>query len=236
MGKTRISRATKKFAIYINRTNGFLQIVIDPTNGTRLGLTTQNVTDWNSKTIAALITYGKWGDPLQKGPAVNKAMKLAIKNFITFAQPLLDIIAASPNLTSDDELMFNVVGSSNRANPTHRTDPIEAAIYTKLVQVGGGRMRAKGYTTTTARRAGLPPDTGADSVKRYWALSTTAINGPATYRTAGVVSEVETGASTIMEFGADNIGQYLNYWDQWYDTKNPKRGGPISERQVKLIS
>lgn len=232
---SRIPRATKDFSIYIKRTNDFLQVVVLPTNGTRLGITTVNVADWSTKALAGIAIYNKWNDPLQKGPSVNKAMKLTIKNFIIFAQPLLDIIAASPNLTSDDELTFNMVGTSNRANPTKKETPIANAIFSKLIQMGGGNMRAKGYTATDAKRASLPTGVGADSVKRYWAISDKAESGPASYNSAGVQSEVLTGASTIMELGADNTGKYLNYWDQWYDTKNKKRGGPVSEKQVKLI-
>ncbi len=235
MANSRIPRATKDFSIYQKKTNDYLQLVLIPTNGTRLGLTTGNITDWNTKALAGIGTYNKWNDPLQKGPSVNKAMKLAIKNFITFAQPLLDIIAASPNLTSDDELVFKVVGTSNRANPTKKENPIAVAIFSKLIQMGGGNMKAKGYTATDAKRASLPKDVGADSVKRYWAISDKADTGPANYNSAGVQSEVLTGSSTIMELGADNTGKYLNYWDQWYDTKNKKRGGPVSEKQVKLI-
>ena len=235
MSTSRIPKATRKFAAYIKNTNDYLQFVIVPLHGIRLGLTTQNITDWNTKVLAALILYGKWGDPLQKGPSVNKAMKETIKKFVAFAQPLLDVIAASPNIISDDELTFNVVATANRAKPTHKTDPIEAAIFTKLIQLGGGRMRAKGYTSTEAKRASLPAGVGADSVKRYYALSDKATDGPAAYNSVGVLSEVRTGASTIMDFGADNSGKFLNYWDQWYDTKNPKRGGPVSEKQVKLI-
>jgi len=235
MAAPRISRAPGKFNTYITRTNNYLQVVIVPLHGIRLGWVPQNITDWNSQEIAWLKLYAKKSDPLQKGPAVNKAVKLFIKNFIVFAKPLLDVVAASPNITTDDELVFNVVGDSAHAAPVHRTDPIANAIFTKLVQAGGGKMKAKGYAVATAKRASLPPKTGADSVKRFYALSTTAANGPANYNSAGVTVEANTGASFLMELGAENSGQYLNYWDQWYDTKNPKRGGPISSKQVKLI-
>ena len=231
----RISKSAPKFNTYINRTNNFLQLVIVPLHGIRLGLTIQNIKDWNTFALAWILLYAKKSDPLQKGPAVNKAVKLFIKNFGIFATPLLDIIAASPNITTDDELVFNVVADNAHAAPTHRTEPIANAIYTKLVQTTGGNIKAKGYAVATAKRAGLPPETGADSVKRYYAISTTATNGPANYNSAGVTVEVNTGASLLMQLGAENSGMYINYWDQWYDTKNPKRGGPISSKQVKLI-
>ena len=236
MSKPRISRAAAKFNTYAIGTNAYLMIVIVPLHGIRLGLTAGNISDWNTKVAAWILLYAKKSDPLQKGPALNKAVRLFIADFITFATPLLNVIAASPNITSDDELVFNVVADNAHASPTHRTDPISKEIYSKLVAGGGGNIKAKGYTSTTARRAGLPPDTGADSVRRFYALSTTAINGPANYNSAGVTKEVNTGASFLMELGAENVGMYINYWDQWYDTKNPKRGGPISEKQVKLLS
>ncbi len=231
----RIPKSAAKFNTYILETDDYFQVVVDPLNGIRLGLVAQNMTDWHTKRVAWAILYAKKSDPLQKGPAVNKAVALFIKNFNTFGMPLLNVIAASPNITSDDELVFNVVADSAHASPTHRTDPISNVIFTKLVQASGGKIKAKGYTTSTSKRASLPADTGADSVKRYFALSDKPTTGPANYNSPGVTVEINTGASLLMELGAENSGQYLNYWDQWFDSKNPKRGGPISEKQVKLI-
>ena len=53
----RISNTISIFNKYINRTDNYLQASVVPTNGTRLGLTIQNVKDWDNQAQQWIALY-----------------------------------------------------------------------------------------------------------------------------------------------------------------------------------
>jgi hypothetical protein len=161
---------------------------------------------------------------------------MSIKDFKAFGQPLLNLIAASPYLVTEDEVTFDLVGDSNHAKATKKELPIKENIYTIFVAQGGGNVKAKGRSATDAKRASLPKGIGATGVQRSTYISTTPINGTTSPTDPLNTLSYTSGASFLHELSPDNVGLYLNSWERWYDTNNPKRGGPWSRRQVIPIT
>ncbi len=171
----RISLSPKKFNPYLGRTDDRLQ-AIEPLSGNpywqQYGLTSANATDWHNKrlffTAATTGLFAKYSNPATSTSLVKQQVKGWIKAFRTFANPLLNIIAASPNATSDDEAIFNLVLNVNRKKPTHTHTKIEDACHTDWVGHGGGNMKAGSRSTTDTKRHSLPE--GADGVQYAWMI------------------------------------------------------------------
>ena len=144
-------------------------------------------------------------------------------------------MAACAGATSDDEEVFNFVKDANHADPTHHDLAIGEDIFSIILAPGGQKIKYKCRTSVAAKRAKLPEGSGADSVRKSYAISTTKINGPDNQDSAGTIKEITSGVSSTLELPADSSGQYLNSWEQWWDTKHPKRGGKWGKKSVTLI-
>src|ERR1051325_5609182 len=124
MSNTRIPTEISKFDPCINSTDDYLLTVcnVGPPpehNWERLGITLQNKDDWHAKRLYWKDNlFPKYFSKLTKTEAVNAEVENFIKSFRTFARPLLNIMAASPNANEDDEVALNF--KINRKPPSKK--------------------------------------------------------------------------------------------------------------------
>ena len=168
----RISESPKEFNIQINRMDDRLQ-AIEPTSGNPYwqfyGLTSTNGSDfhnkrlfWNTPTTGL---FAKYSSPATSTSTVKEQVKVWIAGFRAFGNPLLDVIAASPNATSDDEAIFNLVLNINRKKASHSHTPIADLCYTDWSVGSGGNKTAGSKSAHDSKRHSLAE--GADG-KLYW--------------------------------------------------------------------
>lgn len=184
----RISSSPKKFNTQIAAGDGRLQ-ALAPNQPPApappvyywqyLGLSSANAADWHNKYLfwSTPITglYALYSNPASSTSLVKKQVKLWIKAFRVFGNPLLNLIAASPNATSDDEAIFNLILTINHKHPTHTHTKIEDACHTDWTGHGGGNMKAGSRSTTDTKRHSLAA--GADGVQyAYMILNDTPEN------------------------------------------------------------
>ena len=167
---SRISNKAKVFEPYIGTTDDRLT-AIEPVSGNPYwqvyGLSSANATDWHNKrlffTTPTTGLYAKYSSPETSTSLVKTQVRQFIKDFKAFASPLLNIIAASPNATNDDEGIFNLVLNKNRKKPTHSHTKIAVDCYTEWKASGGGNMRAASKSASDSTRHSLVE--GADGVQ-----------------------------------------------------------------------
>lgn len=226
---SRIPRKIRDFDGYIRRTNNYFAVVILPSNGTRLGLIPTNVTDWDSKNTAWGELFGKWSDPLTKTTDINRQVKTFMKNFRTFAQPLLNIIAASPNAIDTDATTFNVV--LVRKKPSHPTNAIQALCNAVSKQIGGSRVEFKCRTYTDSKRASLAE--GSDGVEIAYIIGDK--DTPVPDADSCPLNDLFTKATFTLSNGTINIGKILYIYFRWTNTKHPNLAGPWSDLEIIQI-
>ena len=236
MAKSRISKSPTKFNSYINNTDSFLA-ANDPSgqpNWKRLGLKNANNTEWNTKRVLWRDTlYPKYSNPDQKTSTVVKDVQQFIKDFSTFASPLLNIIAASPDGTAQDEEIFNLILMKNRKKPTHSTTPIEEQVYGTLTGIGGGSVKCAFRTEHDTKRPSLAE--GADSVEIAYSIIAAGQAPPANPDEAEETF-ISSKASFVLETGAENSGKKLYLFARWFVVKNDALAGPYSQVMSVLIS
>ncbi|MBI3500733.1 MAG: hypothetical protein HY063_02975 [Bacteroidetes bacterium] len=263
--RARISTSPKKFDPFISTTDDHL-LAIEPTTGNPywqfLGLSSANATDWHNKRLywdaPNTGLFALYSNPATSTSVIKKKVETFIKNFRTFANPLLNIIASSPNATGVEEKIFNLVLNANRAKPSHTHTKIEDQCFTKWEGGNGGNKRAASHKEDEAKgRASVPE--GADGVQYAYVIMD---ENPKTIaqRTAAVVSanakstvpvplpqpvpqhpddgtrqEFFSGATHDFKFGAAAEGKYLCVWSRWFNSKHPELAGDWNEMQTVLI-
>ena len=243
MSTTRVPQTIPEFNTYINNTDAYLQAT-DPVTGDlnwkRLGLTNTNASDWSDKRKYWHDTlYPKYSDPLQSTGAVKDAVHNFMSSFRAFSQPLLNIMAASPNATSNDEHVFNF--KIGRANPTHATTPIADTVLFDAKTLGGGQLHFTCRTAADSHRASIAA--GADSVQLAYEVTDSGNNNPnpnpgtiPTPEDKGMVRETFTHAQFTFHAGAVNVGKRLVVFARWFNTKHPELAGPWSAITVVVIA
>jgi hypothetical protein len=167
---SRISGSPKKFDPYISTTDDRLQ-AIEPISGQPywqlFGFSNNNASDWNAKRqfwdAPTTGLFALYSNAVTSTSIVKKKVKHFIEDFRAFANPLLNIIAASPNATPDDENIFNLVLGVNRKKASHAHTKIADKCITGLITGKGGNMRAESRSDHDSKRASLAE--GADSVQ-----------------------------------------------------------------------
>ncbi|HEX7414779.1 MAG TPA: hypothetical protein VF411_12120, partial [Bacteroidia bacterium] len=145
----RISKSPKKFDPYLSSSDDRLQ-EIEPISGLPwgevLGLSTVNISDWHNKRLfwdtPTTGLFAKYSSAATSTSVVKGLVKTFITDFRTFADPLLNLIAASPKASNIDEKAFNLVLNINRKHPTHTHTKIADQCFTKWAGEGGGNMKA----------------------------------------------------------------------------------------------
>ncbi len=230
MSGPRIPSDIPSAVTFVIRTDNYLQQVLTPTNGTRLGLTIANVADHHTKRQAIEICFGKWSDKSQKTTPINELMVNLLDNFRTFDHPLLNDVAASINNTTTDEAVFNLVADNHHAGPTHRESKIIEKCYGRTIPLGGGEMANHVRTSGSSKRDHIfDGSTGFETA--YTITDTpTPLTDP-----ENATSKTYTKASVVQECGVPNLGKYLNHCERWVFGPNTKFNGPWSSSQSDLI-
>ena len=271
MSTTRISSSHKIFDPYITSGDDHLQ-AIEPTSTLPywqwLGLTAVNASDWHTKRQAwdtpGTGLFALYSNVATSTSVVKQNVKTFITNFKTFASPLLDIIAASPNAAAQEEQIFNLILKKNRKKPTKTHTPIADQCLTTWSSNKGGDMKAASRNEHEAKRASVTA--GADGVQYAYMIleempedQAAAITAAQKANAAAVIAspanpvlvvvpaappqhpddntkqEFHSGATTLFHLGAANSGSYLYVWSRWYNSKHPELAGSWNARQVVLI-
>jgi len=227
---TRIPQDIVGAVKYADRTDNYLRIVIIPTHGNRLGVTDIEVGDWHIWRGKLDDCFVDWSDDTKKTKPVNAKMVQLVDGFRGFANPILNRIAANGSLNETDEVVFNVVGDSNHAAPSHKTEKIVESCFSKLSAIGGGEIANHLRMGGSTGRDHIFD--GADGAEISYTITDVAtVNSDpmnATRRTY-------TKATFIQELGAPNKGKYMNYCHRWAWTINDKLSGPFNDSQSILI-
>jgi hypothetical protein len=231
MSDSRIPPGIEEFNGYIGTTADYNIEGTPVNNGNRLGLSDDNITDWSAHRANWRDNlYPKHSSPVTKTSVVVRDVQDFMRAFRAFAQPLLNIIAASPATTNDDAAVYNVVRDSEHANPTHPITPIAENVMADARQIGGGQVEFTCRTSHDSKRASKAE--GADSVQVAYIIGTT----PPANINATTSKEVFTHAKFTFHAGAENAGNKLYIYMRWYNTKHPELAGPWSSLVTVILA
>jgi len=220
----RIPRKIAEFNSYVINSDNYLQTE-NPgpppiENWQRLGLSEPAATGWHNARLEWDALYAIYNNPSTRTKAVTSSLATARETFIGFAQPLLDIMAASPNADDNDETALNF--KIGRSTPSHPTTPIVQQCFVTLQGVGGAMVKFKCKTATDAKRASLPHE--ANSIMIAYKVGEV----PPANADDGTVKEIITRASDVRSLGIENRGEQVFMYARWYNTHYPQFAGPWS--------
>ena len=224
---SRVPRKIDDFNNYIRITDDYLQVEVDPgpppvLNWGRLGLTQEDADQWHALREAwENDLFPRYVNPNTKTKTVNAQITTAMEIFRTFAQPMIDIMAASPNANQDDAeiLNFKLV----RSEPTHPTVPIADLCYADVLPLGGGAVRISCRTIHDAKRASMAK--GANLIQVAMKIDGPAPTGPSDGTSMVILGK----ANEIYNIGDDHTGKRAYAYFRWYNTKYPHLAGPYSQ-------
>ena len=158
----RIAVSPKKCDPYITTSDDRLQAT-EPTSGNPywqfLGLSSTNASDWHNKRLfwdtVNTGLFAQYSNPATSTKPVKLKAKQFIKDFRAFANPLLSIIAASPNASADEENIFNLVLNVNRPHPSKTHTKIADLCITGWKSGLLGSMKATSRNDHVSKRASL---------------------------------------------------------------------------------
>lgn len=230
MSQTRVPETIAEFNTYISTGNVYLQAGTPVTNLLRLGLTAGNGSDWSDAAELWADTYARYADPTTSTSIVKENLRHRMHDFKVFANPLLNIIAASPAATDADAAVFNLVLDRNHANPTHATTPITVTVMAEIGPLGTGDVIVTCRTSTDSKNASKLPE--ADSIQVSYKLD----GAPPAGVDDGTHKEIFTRARFIMHLGSENAGKKLYVFLRWYNTKHPQLAGPWGQMIVTNLA
>ena len=166
----RIASSPKKFDPYITTSDDRLQAT-EPTSSNPywqfLGLSSTNASDWHNKRLfwdtSGTGLFSLYSNPATSTTPVKAKVKQFIKDFRSFANPLLSIIAASPNASADEENIFNLVLNVNRQHPSQTHTKIANQCVTGWKLGNAGTVKAASRSLSDSKCASVA--NGADGVQ-----------------------------------------------------------------------
>ena len=227
MSKTaRVPTKIGLFNPYIINTDNFLIAISSGVirNYERLGISVTDKDAWGAFRLEwETVLYPAYSNVDTRTKTINNRVANFKKKFKDFANPVLDIIAASPAGTETDESTFNLVLDRNRKDPSRMTSAIEAQCFGTVKNLGGGEVKGGYRTSSDGSRASLAE--GADSVQLA-----VKVGGPAPANPGDGTTLVLSRKSTfIYSAGMDKAGQRIYIYPRWYNTRYPQFAGPWGE-------
>ncbi len=215
---------------YVTSTIKYLQQVVTPTNGTRLGLTTTQVSDWETKGQLVVDLYAQKNDPNSFSKVLVKKYKTANKAFRAFAQPILNVIASSLNANDTDAKTFRVV--LTRKKSTRPQDRIKTNCYAIVKMIGGTYFECKCRSISDSKRASLAP--GVDGVEIAYVIGDKDTKAP----DADSIEKRKTFSKAVFTdvLGTASTGKVLYIYFRWTYLKHPLLAGPWSDLYIISIS
>ena len=220
---SRISKKPAVFDAYINNTDDSLQLALPvPVTNVRLGWPSVNKDDWHDYRLEwEGDLYPIYTDKAKCTSVTREDVKEFIANFRLFANPLLDIAAASTGATSEDAALFNF--KIGRKNPTHQTAEMTAKTFMLAEDIGGGKIVFRCRTASDSKRARIPTEIGADSVQFAYMIDTL----PTSPDDCNHIM-VSTKSKFTLSNGTSPVRRKLHGYMRWYNTRNPKIAAPWS--------
>ncbi|MEI6555786.1 MAG: hypothetical protein WCL70_09370 [Paludibacter sp.] len=229
----RMPRGIDQFNIYFPNAVNYLQEGTPKTNAERLGVLPEEVAALNDSLTAWTPLYSKYSDKKKsRTTSIKDQLLVIIDNVVTIDQNnhILDRIAASPYVTIDDLVTFNIKKGVLQKSPASAgSSPISEQVTATIQSLGGGMMSIKCYSMT-GQRAGIMED--ADSVQYLYQVGGQA---PESAEAPGMIKELSPKAVFTLSLGAGSALKNLYIYFRWYDTRHPELAGPWSSLQIAGI-
>jgi hypothetical protein len=209
--------------------------------------------EWSNDDPASPGLYDKLQNSAIRETSTPTEVREFMKEFRTFFQPLLNIMAASRKITAADR------GALNIAPPvtTHvtPTTPIEQKCITSVTMLGGGKAKFVCRPTIDIARASRAE--GSDGlIIAYRAVAPIVeTEAPAKEATGnelaskirvkrpdfagpddGTIKITQTKATFIIDFGAEKAGYVLQFYTCWINSKHTNLNGPWTGPYSEMIS
>lgn len=231
MANTRVPSSNELFNAYINNTDDYLQADVDSgpvKNWERLGIDADSADSWNMQRKYWQDTlYPKYSNPNLRTKTTTKEVQDFKTSFKDFANPLLNIMVASPKANAADEEVFNFV--INRKKPTHSHTPISELCFGKFTALGGGEVKTAFSSATDSSRPSLLP--GANCIQVAYKVGEPAPG----HVEDGTRMDIVPRASYVLDLGSDHSGKKLYIYQRWFNSKYPELAGPWSALQTVMI-
>jgi len=226
----RMPRGIDPFSPYFGTAVSYLKEGEPQTNAERLGILPAEVTRLETYLAEFIPLYGKYSEKKKfRTTAIIEQLRLIMENVVTFDQSnrILDRIAASPNVTVEDLVTFNIKkGLLQNTSRISSSTIIKEQVTVVIQPLGGGIMSVKCYSPT-GQRAGIPDD--ADSVQYLYQVGGQA---PDSAEAPGLIKELSPKAVFTLSLGSGSALKILYIYFRWYDTRHPELAGPWSGLQI----
>jgi hypothetical protein len=229
----RMPRGIDQFNVYFPTAVSYLQEGTPKTNAERLGVLPTEVTAFEGFLTVWIPLYSKYNEKKKfRTTSIIEQLHVIIDNVVTFDQTnrILDRIAASPNVTVDDLVTFNIKKGVLQKSPSSAgSNPINELVTVVMTPLGGGMMQVKCYAVS-GQRAGIPDF--ADSVQYIYQVGGQA---PASAEEPGLIKELSPKGVFTLSLGSASALKNLYIYFRWFDTRHPELAGPWSGLQIAGI-
>lgn len=239
-GSRRVPQKDSEFDSYIRNTAAVLAEGT-PTGADRLGLSTEEATQWAEYTTSWVEIYAKYTDPAKRTTAVTNSKNAVKKNFTEFARIPLGKIDLSDAITSEDRSTFRL--PERDTTPTAR-GPITEVPIGNIKGTGGGIVEIRARRTTDASRPSLHPLADAVELK-YLIMEDTNNdpNNPNPNRNGGVPTPDDcpftvTSKSALwrVDTGTKYLGKRMIAFMRWVNLSTPANNSGWSDLMTTIIS
>jgi len=201
-----------------------------PLNWQRLGLMEEQVMEWESRGKAWGLKYDAAKSDLTRTPTVIDEKNNLFDAFTAFAEPVLNQIAGSLNITAQDYNVFKIAPPNKERNPRSK---MHVAPITGLKGEDGCHVRIINRRDHDATRASLDPQ--ADGVEVRFAVLD--LNAPAPVSPEACRHTfVSTRALFSHGFGVENAGKRVHLFTRWANLRDPEKSSPWSIIQSIVLS
>ena len=230
---TRIPRGIDEYNDYMGITSSYLSAGVPTSNGVRLGLLPEEITQWGELGSKTASLYPKYIDKKNsRTTAIKDEILSVINETVAFDKKfhILDRIASSRNANIADLATFNIKsGITAKTGRSIPQSPISELVTSTIAPIGGGSVSIKCYSSTGQRAGILEP---ADSVQYLYMVGSTP---PASAEDNGLKLGSSTKGIFTLQTGPGSSGKNLYIYFRWYNSKHPDIAGPWSSLQTTLI-
>ena len=223
---TRIPRAIAAHAAYLDATDTLQLINVPPLNYARYG--------WTALQSAAYTQYRNdtdgdmliWNVKKKRSSELTQRMKTRRINFIAFADPLIEKVAAMG--VAADFTVFNIKKPTGTIHHSHTV--LTDQCHTVFSTPGGGILKAKSRPDAQIGRGKLVA--GSDGVQYAYAIvtaSATNVNAPIRIPANsddGTQKEFRTGSTATIILGDAAVGSFIVGLSRYFVSTNPALSGP----------
>jgi len=233
----RIPQALSEFDTYLTNTVKWL-FEGTPPNGERLGLSEEQMMHWRSYATYWKMLYQQSVSDLKSTPVIRQKRDNLWKEFVKFAQPLVNLIAASPALTVGDRRTLRIDPPPARGT---RRGRIRGRPFIGIRNGDGATLRISCRSNKTGRPRMHPL---ADLIEmRYLLQSPTdiqdgALQWPPRPKSPDECPVVVLSSRAIftVTVGMQHKGKQLCAFFRYINASDPSQNGPWSALQIIVIS